>query len=119
VWSALEYAAHVRDVFALFDRRITRILVDNGTILELVDHDKAISDGRYNELDPVSVAADVVSSAEGLARRLEELRPGDWYRWGTRAGEIRTVLEVAQRAVHEAHHHLTDLERCLRIARGS
>jgi hypothetical protein len=117
VWSAIEYAAHVRDVFDLFDARVALVLTGDRPVFEVVDHDQAVVAGGYRDLDAVVVAAQTTVSAEALAARLEGLGPSDWDRWGTREGETRTVREIAQRAVHEAHHHLLDIGRALRGVR--
>src|SRR5437016_6714812 len=47
VWSAVEYAAHVRDVFALFDRRIAQVAAEDDPALEVVDHEAAVEEGGY------------------------------------------------------------------------
>ena len=117
VWSAIEYAAHVRDVFALFDRRVAQIVAEDDPVLEVVDHDAVVAAGDYGSLGPVAVVDELAATAEGLAARLEGLAPGQWERSGTREGERRTVLEVAQRAAHEGSHHLLDIGRGLRSVR--
>jgi len=118
VWSALEYGTHVRDVFALFDRRVVHIAKEDDPALEVIDHDAAVRDGNYNRLDPATVAGEVAGAADGLAATLESVGPEAWSRAGTRDGERRTVLDLAQRAVHEGNHHLLDAGRVLRAARG-
>jgi hypothetical protein len=119
VWSAIEYAAHVRDVFALFDGRVAQIVVEDDPVLEVIDHDAAVRDGGYRDLGPLTVADELATSADALATRLESLTPDQWKRAGTRAGERRTVLDVAQRAAHEGNHHLLDVGRVLRSVRQS
>jgi hypothetical protein len=116
-WSAIEYAAHVRDVFGLFDRRVVQILAGGRPELEVIDHTAAAADGRYRELDPVVLADALAIAAAGFAERLASVAGDDWSRWGTRAGEPRTVLDIAQRGVHEGNHHLLDIGRSLRAAR--
>jgi hypothetical protein len=119
VWSAIEYAAHVRDVFALFDRRVAQIVTNDDPVLEVIDHDALVDAGDYRSLGPVAVADDLAAAAEALASRLEGLAPEHWHRAGTRQGERRTVLEIAQRAGHEGSHHLLDIGRVLRAVRQS
>jgi len=118
VWSAVEYAAHVRDVLALFDRRVAHVLSEHEPELEVVDHEAAVEEGRYRELDAVTVADELAAAAGRLARSLESLAPEDWERSGLRAGEPRSVLDIARRAVHEGSHHLLDVGRVLRTVRG-
>ncbi|HMC52681.1 MAG TPA: DinB family protein [Acidimicrobiales bacterium] len=118
VWSAVEYAAHVRDVFELFDRRIAQVLAEDDPELEVIDHDAVVAERRYRELDATAVAEELAAAAERLARTLESLGPGDWDRTGRREGEPRSVVEIARRAVHEGSHHLLDVGRVLRNVRG-
>ena len=117
-WSALEYAAHVRDVFGLFDRRVAVILASERPDLEVVDHDAVVASGAYDGLDPTAVADELAAAAEALAATLESVPEDGWDRVGYREGEERTVLDIARRAVHEGNHHLLDVGRALRHARG-
>ena len=117
VWSALEYAAHVRDVFANYDRWIGQCLTEDGPALEGPGPDELAATGRYNEEDPAVVADAVGANAERLAATVEAV-PGDgWDRAGVRRGEERSVLLMARRAVHEGSHHLLDIGRGLRAVR--
>jgi hypothetical protein len=117
-WSPLEYAAHVRDVFALFERRIGQIVSTDNPALEAIDHDQAVRDGNYNALDPSVVVAQITANADQLAATFTALPPDAWSRSGTKHGERRSVLDLVQRAVHEGSHHLLDAGRGLRAARG-
>ena len=117
VWSAIEYAAHVRDVFTLFDRRVAQIVAEDEPDLEVVDHDAVVAAGDSNTLAPAAVTDELATAADGLAGRLEGLTPEQWDRAGTREGERRTVLDIARRAAHEGNHHLLDIGRGLRAVR--
>lgn len=112
-WSAIEYVAHLRDVCTLFERRIRQLVETEDQELEVVDHDAAVVAGRYNELDPGAVADDLDRAGARLADVIRSLDGDAWRRIGRKAGEERTVLEIAQRAVHEATHHLLDVRRLL------
>ena len=117
VWSPLEYAAHVRDVFANYDRWIRQCLAEDGPVLEGPGSDELAVAGRYNEEDRTAVAEAVGANAERLAATVEAV-PGDaWDRAGLRRGEERSVLLMARRAVHEGSHHLLDIGRGLRAVR--
>lgn len=117
-WSALEYAAHVRDVFAWYDERISNSLVAERPEYEGPDPDEAADAGRYNEDDPAAVAEALAANAERLAATLDSVGDDGWPRVHLRRGEERTVLFTARRAVHEGGHHLLDIGRVLRAARG-
>ena len=116
-WSALEYAAHVRDVLGWYEGWVRQILVEERPVLEGVGRDEAAIEHRYNEQDPVAVADDLAARAEALAATLEAV-PGDaWDRVGLRGGEERSIATHARRAVHEGSHHLLDIGRGLRTVR--
>jgi len=108
-WSAPEYVGHVRDVCALFGRRIQQLVATEDPQLEVIDHDDVVARGEYATADHAELIESLSVEAERLAGLIESLRDEDWERVGTRAGEARTVREVAQRAVHEARHHLADI----------
>ena len=117
VWSALEYAAHVRDVFANYDRWIGQCLAEQGQVLEGPGPDELAAAGRYNEDDPAAVAEAVGANAERLAATVAAVPADGWDRAGVRRGEERSVLLMARRAVHEGSHHLLDIGRGLRAVR--
>lgn len=117
VWSALEYAAHVRDVFANYERWIGQTLAEDGPALEGPGPDELAASGRYNEADPVAVADALAANAEALAATVEKVPEDGWGRVGLRRGEERSVRLSARRAVHEGSHHLLDIGRGLRAVR--
>ncbi len=119
VWSALEYAAHVRDVFAWYDERVRRSLVEDRPSYSGPDADEAAADGRYNEQDPGTVADELAANAERLASTFEAVGDDQWDRVHVRGGEERSALFTAQRAVHEGNHHLLDIGRVLRAVRSA
>ena len=112
-WTPLEYAGHVRDVLALFDRRIHQIIAHPGCDLEVIDHEAAVISGNYNDLEPAAVSASLTSVAAALRSTLGQLRPGQWALLGFRSGEPRSVEDIGHRAVHETRHHLRDIQRLL------
>ncbi|MGI8983865.1 MAG: DinB family protein [Acidimicrobiales bacterium] len=117
VWSALEYAAHVRDVFAINHRWIDLCLTEDRPVLDGPGPDEQAVAGRYNDDDPVAVADAVAANAERLAVIMESVPVDGWDRAGLRRGEERSVLLQARRAVHEGSHHLLDIGRGLRAVR--
>lgn len=116
-WSALEYAAHVRDVFAAYDRWIGRCLTEDRPVLDGPTPDALAAERRYNEEDPAAVAEAVAANAERLAATVEAVPAGGWDRIGLRRDEERSVRFTARRAVHEGSHHLLDIGRGLRAVR--
>ncbi|HUS60610.1 MAG TPA: DinB family protein [Acidimicrobiales bacterium] len=118
VWSALEYAAHVRDVFDAYGDRIQRTLVEDRPAFEAIAPDEMAAERRYNEQDPGVVAGELAANAEALATILDGIPDDGWDRVGFARGDERSVLYTAQRAVHEGHHHLLDIGRVMRTVRG-
>ena len=116
-WSALEYAAHVRDVFGRYATWVDRVLSEDRPVLEGPAPDEAAAAGRYNEQAPAEVAEELARQAEVLAVALEAVPDDGWERVGLRRGEPRSVITIARTAVHEGSHHLLDIGRGLRSVR--
>lgn len=117
VWSALEYAAHVRDVFAWNNECVRRSLSEDRPAFERFDADEVAAAGLYNQTDPVAVADALAANAEQLAVTFEAVDDDQWDCVHIRGGEDATVLFSAQRAVHEGGHHLLDIGRVMRALR--
>jgi hypothetical protein len=117
VWSALEYAAHVRDVFGWYDERVRRSLAEDRPVCDGQDHEEEAVSQKYNEQDPVAVAEELAANAEQLAATFESVPDDAWSRVHVRRDEDRSILLTAQRAVHEGNHHLLDIGRGLRAVR--
>jgi len=117
VWSALEYAAHVRDVFDNYHRWIGQILAEDRPVLEGPAPDDLVVERRYNEDDPAAVADALAANAERLAATVASVPDDGWERVGLRRGEERSVRLHARRAVHEGSHHLLDIGRGMRAVR--
>jgi hypothetical protein len=119
VWSALAYACHVRDVLSVFDARIARMLTEDAPELGWWDHEAAVEADAYEKQPPAEVAAAVAANATALSATLAAVPEEGWSRTGTRRdGELFTVLGAGRFALHEGTHHLLDIGRVLRAARG-
>ncbi len=116
-WSALEYAAHVRDVFGNYQRWIRQILAEDRPVLEGPAPDDLAVERKYGDDDPAAVAEALAANAERLAALVETVPADGWDRVGLRRDEERSVLLLARRAVHEGSHHLLDIGRGLRAVR--
>lgn len=109
-WSALEYAAHIRDVCTVFGQRLQRILTEDAPEFADWDPDEAAHRGTYAELDPPVVAQELWQVANDVARAFEAVSPEQWQRKGTRSdGAVFTVEGLAQYFAHEVNHHLYDV----------
>jgi hypothetical protein len=117
VWSALEYAGHVSEVFRNYDEWVRRSLAEDTPVIEAPTPDEAAEIGRFNEADPVEVADAIAAHAEALAATFDAVPVDAWSRGHVRRGEERSVLFTARRAVHEGNHHLLDMGRGMRAIR--
>jgi hypothetical protein len=120
VWSALEYAAHVRDAIRFNGYLARRALTEDNPTLPAPNPDKAAVDNNYNDEDTVTVADGLQERAEKLAALVEANDdPSAWDRtavWEGRDGDF-TAIYFVRNAVHEGHHHLLDVGRVLRHVR--
>ena len=122
VWSALEYAAHTRDALAFYVERIQRVLAEDRPTLTKVGWSTQAEARGWNDEAPADVAATLRTTTESLADLLDGLDADQWQRVGLSSegtGDERTVRVLAERAVHEGHHHLLDIGRSLRAARAT
>jgi hypothetical protein len=70
-------------------------------------------------LEREQVAEDLADAADSLATTLSELNGHEWaFPAFTGRGREVKVVELATIAVHEGSHHLLDIGRVLRAARG-
>jgi len=118
-WSALAYACHVRDVLSVFDGRIARMLTEDSPELGWWDHEAAVEADGYEQQRPAEVAAALLANAAALSATLAAVPEEGWDRTATRRdGERFTVLGAGRFVLHEGTHHLLDIGRVLRAARG-
>jgi DinB family protein len=112
VWSALEYACHVRDVCRLYDERLVLMLTQDDPAYANWDQDQTAIDDHYDEQDPAVVARELTAAADQLAVRFDSVHGADWERTGTRSDGARfTVESFARYFVHDPIHHVHDVER--------
>ena len=74
MWSPLEYGCHVRDVYRVFDGRLSRMLAEEHPTFANWDQDATAVEDRYGEQDPTIVATELVEAADVLAARFDERR---------------------------------------------
>ena len=67
VWSPLEYAAHVVDVYTIMGDRAELMLTESEPTFPNWDQDATALEKRYWEADPVVVAADIAAAADRTA----------------------------------------------------
>jgi S-DNA-T family DNA segregation ATPase FtsK/SpoIIIE len=120
-WSALEYACHYRDVLSVQRERLSIARTQDGYSPEPMRREERVDELDYNAQDPVAVSVDVAANAESVASFVETFEPSDWtrtmiYNYPERAE--RPLTWVVLHTVHEGEHHLLDIGRVLRAARG-
>lgn len=115
VWSALEYACHVRDLLPVMTARIARMIVEDDPVLGWWDHEAAVVEDRYDEQVPVLVIEAMTAAGREFAATLADLGAGDWERTAQRRpGEEFTVRGMARFVLHEVIHHRDDAARSLK-----
>ena len=109
-WSTLEYAAHVRDVFRLYEQRLRLMLETDDPLFPNWDQDQTAIAERYDQQDPAIVADELVSAATTLAASFDAVSGDDWQRPGRRSDGARfTVGSFARYLIHDPVHHLWDV----------
>jgi len=109
-WSALEYGAHVRDVYLLFRERLALILDEADPLFANWDQDATAVAERYAEQDPAVVSLELVSAADALANAFDAVSGAQWRRPGRRSdGSVFTIDSFARYLIHDPVHHLHDV----------
>ena len=111
-WSALEYAAHVRDVCRVYRERVGLMLTQDDPLYPNWDQDATAVAERYNDQDPATVASELVDAATALAREFDSVAPDGWQRPGRRSdGQAFTVASISLYFLHDVVHHYWDVQK--------
>ncbi|EFQ83744.1 hypothetical protein HMPREF0063_11407 [Aeromicrobium marinum DSM 15272] len=110
VWSPTEYAAHVRDMYRVFDERLRLVQeVDDPEFADW-DQDEAAIAGDYASLVPEDVADDLATAIGRIAATLDAVPGQGWVRPCRRSnGSVFTAGSLAQYMLHDDVHHLHDV----------
>lgn len=109
-WSALEYGAHVRDVFVLYLERLRMMLDTDDPLYPNWDQDATAIASRYDLQQPRVVASELSVAAELLAAAFDAVEGEQWSRPGRRSdGASFTVESFARYLIHDPIHHLWDV----------
>lgn len=115
VWSALEYAAHVRDVHVLFAERVRLMLDEDEPTFANWDQDATAAEADYGSQDPATVAGDLVEAARTVADVYAGVDSTTKQRRGVRSnGSVFTVESLGSYHLHDVVHHLHDVGAPLR-----
>ena len=110
VWSPLEYACHVRDVYELYLHRLDRMLTESDPLYDNWDQDATAVEKHYAEQDPATVAGELEGAAGRLADRFDTVTGDAWQRRGRRSdGAAFTVDSFSRYLLHDVEHHLWDV----------
>jgi hypothetical protein len=112
-WAAIEYVGHLRDLMAFHRWLIERADAEDEPTIGPADPDVAVAQAGYIDATPNDLLDRLDRRVRRLAAVLEDL---DEIRARRRLRLDETdrpidVGVVARSALHEAHHHLGDLER--------
>ncbi|MFI2105020.1 DinB family protein [Isoptericola sp. NPDC019693] len=110
VWSTLEYAAHVRDVFRIFDERLALMLAEDDPAFANWDQDVAALEGDYAHQDVAALVTELDVDGAAVAASFDAVAPEDAGRTGRRSnGSVFTVRTLGQYFLHDVVHHLHDV----------
>ena len=110
-WSAIEYAAHSRDITALHAFGVEQALTTDEPAYPAISN--ALADEvatRYNTEDPDAVVAALDAEACKLASLAGDAGEDAWSRGLTIGTERSTVRRLLEHALHDSTHHLCDVE---------
>lgn len=109
-WSPLEYAAHVRDVFRIYDYRLGLMQEQDDPLFPNWDQDATAVEEKYNEQVPTVVADELVAAGASLAAAFDAVT--DWSRPGRRSDGVSFTIETfAKYFIHDPVHHLYDVTK--------
>jgi hypothetical protein len=119
-WSAIEYAAHSRDITELHRWAVDEALTGTEPVLPGVEGDALIESAAsdYGTADPVAVVAALGTAATEMADAARSAGEPAWHfglTIGTSRGSVRRLLE---HALHDSTHHLDDVIRGLATLRA-
>ena len=110
VWSPLEYACHVRDVFAIATYRVGLMRDEDSPTFPNWDQDATAIQNDYASQDPAAVADALARNAAEFADVVASVRDDEWERPGLRGGgSAFTVESYTRYLLHDPAHHLTDV----------
>jgi S-DNA-T family DNA segregation ATPase FtsK/SpoIIIE len=114
VWSAIEYAAHTRDIAALHLFGVKQALTGTEPVFPPIDDGMVDAAAvGYGDADPREVVSEIGEQAQALAQVADDARPAAWTQ-GITVGEHRSdVRRMLEHVLHDALHHLEDVERGL------
>ena len=107
----MEYGAHVRDVYRLFDARLAQMLNEDTPTFANWDQDETAIKERYGEQDPEVVADELEAAAQRFVARMSVARTRPILAtWDpVRRCGVHGCLTFIQYFLHDVIHHLWDV----------
>jgi hypothetical protein len=120
-WSALEYAAHSRDVTALHVFGVEQALTIDEPRFPEIDGAALVerASERYASEDPNVVGNELEDQTQKLADLAAASGPASWSRGITVGDSHSDVRFLLEHALHDSHHHLVDVKNGLVVLRTS
>ncbi|ADB33841.1 hypothetical protein Kfla_4824 [Kribbella flavida DSM 17836] len=112
VWSAIEYACHVRDVLEVQRLRIAQCLAEDRPMYAPMDRTGRVKEAKYEDQNPVEVAAALMRFAREFGAAARVLTPAELGRLGLYNYPVRaprTLSWIVRHTAHEIQHHRHDL----------
>jgi hypothetical protein len=112
VWSAIEYACHVRDVLETQRQRIAQCLAEERPVYAPMDRTGRVKQLKYEDQDPMEVAAALMRFAREFGAAARVLQPHQLGRLGLYNYPVRaprTLGWIIRHTAHEIQHHRHDI----------
>jgi hypothetical protein len=120
VWSAIEYAAHSRDITALHAFGVEQALTIDEPTFPAIEADELIdaAAATYTDAEPEAVVDALGAHANTLAQLAADAGTAQWTRGLTIGNDRSDVRRLLEHALHDSTHHLDDVERGLAALRS-
>ena len=119
VWSAIEYTAHVGDIFNEFAVALDRMNKEDSPSIDAWDADERAAEQHYNGMTKEAALSVLKANDEKLLEVAESIDTHSWTRTAHFPWGERDILVMLQNAVHEGVHHLKDIEKVLKQVRAN
>jgi DinB superfamily len=121
VWSALEYACHVRDVLLVQRDRAVLALVEANPGFPPMYRDERVALARYDAHTPARVADHLEMAADLCATVFDQLTTAQWARpllYNYPVTAERDLAWLGRNTAHEVEHHLGDIRSVIAVVTG-
>ena len=119
-WSAIEYAAHSRDITALHRWAVDEALGGSEPFLPAIEADDLVESAAvtYAGADPAAVVADLGRESMAMADAAGAAGEAAWTRGMTIGSDRSSIRRLMEHALHDSVHHLGDVARGLAALRA-